>query len=217
MRNPSHLLALAVLLPTLALAADYNLGELAKANNLELFNRTLDPTKAGSPEAVCLNAAANDGLAWIASVEFSEGTIELEIKGKNQPGQSFVGIAFHGQDNRTFDAVYVRPFNFQASDEARRAHSIQYISMPGHDWSELRNTHPGRYESALTPAPAPESWVKMKLVLHGRSVSAFVNGADKPALTVELMNHRRKGKVGLWVGNGSDGCFRNLKVTPPTE
>jgi len=217
MKSTSSLFALAWLLPTLAFPADYHLGELAKTKALEPFNRTLDPSKAGSPEAVFLNAAANDGLAWIAGVELSEGTLELEVKGRNQPGQSFVGIAFHGQDNRTFDAVYLRPFNFQAADETRRSHSIQYISLPGHDWSELRNNHPGKYESAITPAPAPESWVKLKLVLQGKSVSAFVNGSDQPALTVELLNDRLKSKVGLWVGNGSDGWFRNLKVTPPTK
>ena len=217
MKSTSSLVALAWLLPTLAVPADYHLGELAKTKALEPFNRTLDPSKAGSPEAVFLNAAANDGLAWIAGVELSEGTLELEVKGRNQPGQSFVGIAFHGQDNRTFDAVYLRPFNFQAADETRRSHSIQYISLPGHDWSELRNNHPGKYESAITPAPAPESWVKLKLVLQGKSVSAFVNGSDQPALTVELLNDRLKGKMGLWVGNGSDGWFRNLKVTPPTK
>ena len=217
MKSRSNLFALALLLPTLAFPADYNLGELAKAKAIEPFNRTLDPTKAGSPEAVFLNAAANDGLAWIAGVELSEGTIELEVKGRNQPGQSFVGIAFHGQDNRTFDAVYLRPFNFQAAEAERRNHSIQYISILGHDWSELRNNHPGKYESAITPAPAPESWVSVKLVLDGKRVSAFVNGSDKPALTVELLNDRLKGRVGLWVGNGSDGWFRNLKVTPPTK
>jgi hypothetical protein len=217
MKATSNLFALALLLPTLAFPGDYNLGELVKTQALGLFNRTLDQTKAGSPETVFLDAAANDGLAWIAGVEFSEGTLELEVKGRNQPGQSFVGIAFHGQGNRTFDAVYLRPFNFQAAEDIRRSHSIQYISLPGHDWSELRNNHPGKYESAITPAPAPESWVKVKLVIAGKHVSAFVNGSDQPALTVELLNDRLKGKVGLWVGNGSDGWFRNLKVTPPTK
>src|SRR5579864_3856959 len=115
MKKTSILLAAAALLPTLALAADYNLGELARANKIELFNRTLDQTEAGAPELVFLNSGGNDGLAWVAGVEFSTGTIELEIKGRNLAGQSFVGIAFHGKDNKTFDAVYLRPFNFQAS------------------------------------------------------------------------------------------------------
>jgi len=217
MKRTSLLFALAVPIPTLASAADYNLGELAKANKIEVFNRTLDQTKANSPQAVFLNAAPDDGLAWITGVEFSEGTIELEIKGKNQPGRSFVGIAFHGQDNRVFDAVYLRPFNFQAAEQERRSHSIQYISIPGHDWSELRKSYPGKYEFAITPAPDPDSWVKLKLVVKGKNVAAFVNGSDVPVLTVELLNERLKGKVGLWVGNGSDGWFRNLKVIPETK
>ncbi len=208
-------LAIAALLPTLACAADYNLGKLAKSNKIEVFNRTLDQTNAGAPEVVFLNSADNDGLAWVTGVEFFEGTIELEIKGRNEPGRSFVGIAFHGQDNETFDAVYLRPFNFQAAEAGHRSHSIQYISMPEHDWSDLRRNYPGKYESALNPAPTPESWVKLKLVLEGKKVSAFVNGADKPALNIELLNERHTGKLlGLWVGNGSDGWFRNLKLTP---
>lgn len=217
MKPISILFVAAVLIPILAPAADYNLGELAKANKIEVFNRTLDQTKADSPQAVFLNAAPDNGLAWITGVELSEGTIELEIKGKNQQGRSFVGIAFHGQDNRTFDAVYLRPFNFQAAEHERQSHSIQYISMPGHDWSELRSDHPGKYEFAITPAPDPDSWVKLKLVLKGKNVAAFVNGSDTPTLTVELLNDRLKGKVGLWVGNGSDGWFRNLKVIPASK
>ena len=125
MKPTSILFAAAVLIPRLTSAADYNLGELAKASKIEVFNRTLDQTKADSPQTVFLNAAPDDGLAWITGVEFSKGTIELEIKGKNQPGRSFVGIAFHGQDNPAFDVVYLRPFNFQAAEPERRSHSIQ--------------------------------------------------------------------------------------------
>src|SRR5438034_11004663 len=217
MKTTCILFAAAVLMATLASAADHNLTELAKANKIEVFNRAIDQTKANSPQAVFLNAAPDDGLAWITGVEFSEGTIELEIKGKNQPGRSFVGIAFHGQDNRVFDAVYLRPFNFQASEPERRSHAIQYVSMPEHDWSELRKNHPGKYEFAITPAPNPDSWVKLKLVVKGKNVTAFVNDSDVPALKVELLKDRHKGKVGLWVGNGSDGWFRNLKIIPASK
>lgn len=201
-------------LPLLASAAlnfEYNLGKRASAGKIEVFNRTLDPSQTNSPEVVYLTAASGDGLAWIDEVELSTGTIELEIKGKNAPGRSFVGIAFHGHDNATFDAVYLRPFNFQNTE--RRSHSLQYVSMPDHDWSNLRNNHPGKYEAALDPAPAPDSWVKLKLVIDGKSVSTFVNDAADPAVTVELLNDRIAGKIGLWVGNGSDGWFRSLKVT----
>ena len=216
-RQVCFLFVAALVLPMLALAADYDLGELAKAGKLEPYNRKLDPAKAGSPEAVFLDAAANDGLAWVSGVNFSQGTIELEIKGKDEQGRSFVGIAFHGQDDRAFDAIYLRPFNFQASAPERQSHAIQYVAMPDNDWNVLRTHHPGKYEAAITPAPAPESWVKLKLLVEASRVSAFVNGSEKPALTVEPLNDRAQGKLGLWVGNGSDGWFRNLKVTPAAK
>jgi hypothetical protein len=177
----------------------------------------MDWAKAESPQELFLTAAPSDGLAWIEGAEFSEGTIELEIKGKNEPGQSFVGIAFHGKDNRSFDAVYLRPFNFQNPEPERRSHSIQYIAMPDYDWNKLRTGHPGKYEFAIVPPPDPGSWVKLKLVIKGKNVAAFVNGSEKPALTVELLNDQNKGKLALWVGNGSDGWFRNLKIVPESK
>ena len=54
-------------------------------------------------------------------------------------------------------------------------------------------------------------------MVKGKNVAAFVNGSDVRALTVELLNNRLKGKLGLWAGNGSDGCFRNVKVIPETK
>ncbi|HTL58833.1 MAG TPA: hypothetical protein VL361_24310 [Candidatus Limnocylindrales bacterium] len=213
----SVLFGFAALLSTLTSAADYNLGELVRANKIELFNRNLSQPKADSPETIFLNAAANDGVAWVTGLEFSEGTVEVEIKGKNEQGRSFVGIAFHGQDNRAFDAVYLRPFNFKAGEEVRRSHSIQYVSMPEYDWNKLRNSHPGKYEFPIAPAPDPDSWVKLKLVIKEKNVAAYVNGSDTAALNVELLNDHPKGKLGLWVGNGSDGCFKNLKVIPASK
>ncbi len=38
------------------------------------------------------------------------------MRGKNVFQKSFIGIAFHGQDDKTYDAVYCRPFNFIAKD-----------------------------------------------------------------------------------------------------
>jgi hypothetical protein len=217
MKKASILFGIAVLLPGLVFSADYNLGQLARSNKIEVFNRTLDQAKAGAPEVVFLNSAEGYGLAWVTGVDFSKGIIEVDIKGRNTPGRSFVGIAFHGQDNKTFDAVYLRPFNFQAADSGHRHHAIQYISIPGHDWDDLRKNYPGKYEAALIPPPAPEPWVKLKLVGEDKNVSAFVNGGTKPALNIELLNDHHKGKLGLWVGNGSDGWFKNFQVTPAAK
>jgi len=81
-------------------------------------------------------------------------------------------------------------------------------------WAKLRKDHPGKYESSIAPAPAPEDWVKLKLVLEGKQLRVHVNGLKKPTLEVELLNSRLGGKVGLWVGNNSEGGFQNLRVAP---
>ncbi|MGI9544500.1 MAG: hypothetical protein ACR2MX_14665, partial [Cyclobacteriaceae bacterium] len=55
---------------------------------------------------VHLNAQPGDGLLWLTDVSFSDGEIELDIEGKDERGRSFVGLAFHGENDSIFDAIY---------------------------------------------------------------------------------------------------------------
>lgn len=208
--NNTLVIALLITISQLSSATEYNVQKLADNNGLEMHNRATETAPEQFPSSVYLTMAQNDGVAWIKGATFSEGTIELEIKGENRPGQSFVGFAFHGQDNNTYDAVYLRPFNFQNAD--RKDHSLQYISLPKYEWRTLRNAHPGKYESSLSPAPKPTDWVHVKLEIKKSHLGVYINKSDTPELTVDLINERLSGKVGLWVGNGSDGQFRNLKI-----
>ena len=161
---------------------------------------------------VHLNAKENDGVLWLRDFQFANGTIEFEVKGEDARGRSFVGVAFHGRNHETFDGVYFRPFNFRSPN--RNAHSIQYISMPQHEWSTLRNNHPGRYENPLEPAPVPDDWIHVRIVVDHPAVTVFVNGADTAALQVDQLSDQGEGRVGFWVGNGSQGWFRHLKLIP---
>ncbi len=146
-------------------------------------------------------------------VEFSDGIIDLDIKGKDVFQQSFVGVAFHGADNKTLDAVYFRPFNFQATDSARRIHAVQYVSHPDNTWFVLRQNYNGKYEKAIIPPPDPDKWFHVRIVIRYPQVSVYVNNSPDPSLVVDQLNERRSGKIGLWVGNNSDGDFANLKIT----
>lgn len=208
----TSILLFAVLLSFNATATEFNLQERADAGGITFHNREFKTAPKELPGVVYLTQAAGDGLAWIEGVELAEGLIEVDVRGANRPGQSFVGIAFRGVDDETFDCVYVRPFNFQNPD--RRKHSLQYISMPENDWSALRQAFPEKYESALDPSPQPESWVHLKLQIEQESVNVYINGLDTPQLIVALLSEQRSGKVGLWVGNGSEGEFQNLSVVP---
>jgi hypothetical protein len=150
----------------------------------------------------------------LPEIEFTNGTIEFDLKGKDVLQQSFVGVAFHGVDGTTYDAVYFRPFNFKATDAARRSHGVQYISQPTYTWQKLRAEQPDKYEQALTPAPDPNGWFHVRVVVASPKVSVFVGDAKEPSLVVNQLSDRRKGLVGLWVGNTSGGDFANLKILP---
>lgn len=164
---------------------------------------------------VKLSKAQGDGLLYFNDLEFGNGTIELDIKGKNDPGKSFVGIAFHILNDKTFDAVYFRPFNFE--DKERKFHSAQYVSMPQYDWSRLRESYPGKYENTVQPVPNPDDWFHATIVVNFPEVKVYVDYAGEPSLVVRQISTQKKGKVGFWVGNYSEGSFKNLKINTITQ
>ena len=162
-------------------------------------------------DIIYLNAKENGGILWLNDSNFKNSTIELDIKGKDIRGKSFVGIVFHALDNHNFEGIYFRPFNFKSPE--RKTHSVQYISMPDHEWSVLRKAFPGKYENTVDPVPDPDDWFHAKIRIDFPSVKVYVNGSRIPSLEIEQIGDRKQGKFGLWVGNGSDGYFKNIKIS----
>ncbi|MGB8316568.1 MAG: hypothetical protein WCE54_00485, partial [Ignavibacteriaceae bacterium] len=95
-----------------------------------IYNRVISPREVNGKAALYLNGKEGDGFVWLKDFDFDNGIIEADIKGKNVQGNSFVGIAFHGVNDTTYEAVYFRPFNFMIEDSVRKSHSVQYISHP---------------------------------------------------------------------------------------
>jgi hypothetical protein len=135
-----------------------------------------------------------------------------DARGTNQPQRSFIGIAFHGVDDRAYDEIYFRPFNFKAADPVRRQRAVQYISHPAHTWRSLREQIPGKYESAVEPAPNPDGWFHARIVVAWPKVSVFVNGASEPCLVLKQLRQRKRGWVALCV-DVSGGDFANLRIS----
>jgi len=187
--------------------------DITNIKNLTVVNRAVAVSKEAGKVIVHLNSTAGDGIAWINNTNFEKGVIEFDVKGKNILQQSFVGIAFHGADDRTFDAVYFRPFNFQSPDQVRKSHSVQYVSMPQYDWSLLRENYPGKYENVLVSTIDPVSWFHAKVVVEADKITVYVNNDAKPSLVVSPLAKRATGKIGFWVGNNSDGDFADLSIT----
>jgi hypothetical protein len=191
----------------------YDLINLLENGKIEPFNRKLSSFSENDKRGICFSKKEGDGIAWLKGAEFSNGTIELDIRGKDVLQQSFVGVAFHGVNEETLDAVYFRPFNFQSKDPVRKIHAVQYISHPDYTWSVLREKYNGKYEKAVTPGPEGNDWFHAKIVVQYPKVTVYVNGNSEPSLVIDKLNDRKTGRIGLWVGNNSDGDFSNLKIT----
>ena len=195
-------------------AIEPDLAALAEGKGMKVFNRSLSALSDGSRKGVRLSESPGDGVAYLEEVEFVDGAIEIDIRGKDVQQQSFVGVAFHGLDEKTYDAVYFRPFNFKTEDQARRIRAVQYISHPTYTWQKLRTEQPGKYEKAVSPVPDPNGWFHARIVVASPKVSVFVNDAKEPCLMVDQLSDRKKGLAGLWVGNTSGGDFANFKIVP---
>ena len=187
--------------------------DLSDKSKLQTVNRNATLSKDTQGKTIIhLDAKPGPGVVWITGLDFTTGTIEFDVKGKDVLQQSFVGIAFHGVNDSTYEGVYFRPFNFQAEDPVRKKHAIQYISLPKYDWPYLRETYPDKYEHALLSVVDPNNWFHVKISVENNIIKAFVNSETQECLSVGPLTHISSGKIGFWVGNNSDGDFSNLVI-----
>jgi hypothetical protein len=182
-------------------------------DGLRAVNRQAN-ARAGDPPGVHLSDGEGPGVAWIQGTDFGEGTLDVDLLGRTLAQRSFLGLAFHRQDDTTYEAVYLRPFNFRSSDPVAHGHAIQYISVPAFDWPRLRQDFPEEFENPVDASIDPAGWVHVRLIVRGARVQIFVGAGSSPALDVRKLGTLSGGQVGLWVGNGSDGDFANLRITP---
>jgi len=190
-----------------------DLHSTVKNGTIEVSNRELSLINEEGYSGIRLSKDPGEGIAWFKGIEFSNGILEFDVRGENIEQHSFVGIAFHGKDDSTFDAIYLRPFQFKAKTEILRNRAIQYISLPEFTWQVLREKAPGKYENSIDPAPDPNSWVKVRIVIMDTLVSVYINGIRLPSLVVQKLTHTTGGLIGFYVADTSGGDFANLTVT----
>jgi hypothetical protein len=208
-RKFSLLILLVALTGSLSYAQkkSYDLQQLLKENKLITHNRKVVPLTDGDKKGV-----SGSGVIYLKDVTFSTGTIEVDLRGKDVKQQSFIGVVFHGVDTLTHDVVYFRPFNFRSEDPVRKIHAVQYVSHPDFPWHVLREKKNGIYEKAIDPAPAATDWFHAKIVVGDNQINVFVNNAKTPSLTVNKLNARKDGYIGIW-NEGLDGDFANLTIS----
>lgn len=199
--------------PQTAAPQQINLAEWLAGGKLKAVNRDVTALE-GDKRGVKVSEKAGPGVVWIEGSDFDQGTIEIDVRGRDVLQQSFLGIAFHGKDDKTYEAVYLRPFNFRAQDPDRHQHAVQYVAVPDYDWPRLRKEFPEEFENPVDASVAPTDWVPLRVVVKGNAVQIFVGKVNTPTLEVRKLGTLDRGLIGLWVGNNSDGDFMNLRVTP---
>ena len=107
MKHPiKALLLTSCLFSQVALDTTVDLSLLAAGEKWAVYNRAVTVLKVGQKRGVYLDEKPEQGVAWLPSFEIGDGVIEVDLKGRNEPGRSFVGIAFHGINAENYEAVY---------------------------------------------------------------------------------------------------------------
>lgn len=194
-----------------------DLATVADTKAWKLSDAIVETLEVDGRRAVRLSVGGDwVGLALPVGWHLKTGTIDVDLKGKDLKQRSFLGVAFNVVDQKTFEAVYFRPFNFKA-EEPFRKRSVQYIALPENTWQKLRENTPGQFENSINPVPDPDEWFHARIEVTDSQLRVFVNGATEASLTVGRLARGGDNRgVGLFVST-VEGIYANLKITPATR
>jgi len=209
-----------LMITQLATAQKINL----KTAKLEAINVTLSFEKVNGKKAArvlvdtTIKGFDEPTFVKLKDVNFKNGTIEVKVLSRlahNAPewARGFIGLAFRiDEKNTQFESIYIRPTNGRANDQVRRNHSIQYFAYPDFKFDRLRKESPEKYESYADMGL--NEWITLKLEVQDAGARLFINGNKQPALIVNdlKLGGNNAGSIGLWVGNWTEGYFRDLKI-----
>lgn len=150
---------------------------------------------------------------------FHNGEIEVKMLSRLLPdapdfARGFIGIAFRiNEEDTAFESFYVRPTNGRVTDPIRKNRAVQYFSYPDYTFEYFRNLEITDFEG---PADIGlDEWITLKTVINGATAKFYLNDLTEPVLIVEQMKlgADARGAVGLFVDIGTEGFFKDLKIT----
>lgn len=155
----------------------------------------------------------------VKDTSFHNGVIEVKVLSRLLPdapdfARGFIGIAFRiSQDDSSFESFYIRPTNGRVADPIRKNRGTQYFSYPNYTFEYFRDRGITDFES---PADIGlDEWITIKAVIRDQRATFYVNGGDRPTLEVDhlLLGAEARGSIGLFVDVGTQGFFKELKIT----
>lgn len=155
----------------------------------------------------------------LKNITLDSAIIEVKVLSrllKNAPdfARGFIGVAFRISDSNTkYESIYIRPINVRVDDQVRRNHSIQYYSYPDYKFDRLRKESPERYESYADMEM--NKWITMRIEVKDAQAKLFLDNNKQPSLIVNDLKHGAdlSGAIALWVDIGTEGYFKDLKIT----
>ena len=159
-------------------------------------------------------------FARLVGTKFKNGTIEGKVLSRLLPdapefARGFLGVAFRiDENNEHFESFYIRPTNGRNESQLRRNRATQYFSYPDYKFDRFRSESPGEYES-YTDMDLDE-WIDLKIKVDGEHAELYVNNSKHPVLVVNdlKLGPDAEGDVALWVEEGTEGFFKDLKINP---
>lgn len=202
---------------------------LPVASNLEPYQTYLSFEKLGNKKVIkiikdsTVQKPNEPTFVKIRNTRFKNGTIEVKVLSRliqngSAGARGFIGIAFRIDDNNShYESFYIRPANGRADDQVRRNHCVQYYSYPDFKFDRLRKDAPEKYESYADMGL--DEWITMRIEVKGIKAKLFLNNSKYPVLIVNdlKLGENAAGGIGLWVDGGTEGLFKDLKVTHETD
>ena len=210
MKTPSLLLAL--ILSILMIQCTGTGNNSVTEQQLDVINRNISDYDNAGGSAVEMDAQPGDGIAVLKNIDFDSGIIKINLLGENNPGKSFIGVAFNIQNDSTYEAIYFRPFNFVAAEQIRKEHMVQYIFHPEFGWNRLRTERTGEFEAEILNPPNPDEWFAATITITSDRVQVHLPDSPGVVLDVPRLTAPSSNKIGYWVGHNSSGRFNNLNV-----
>jgi hypothetical protein len=192
---------------------------VVKLNGEEVLKVERD-LKALPFDAKRLGATVNGPLyARLKDSDFENGTIEVKVYSriqKNTPypdSWGFIGLAFRiNDDNSAFEAMYLRPKVGRSAYPNVRNQAVQYYSFPNYKMDNINNTPGGPFETSADIGL--NEWITMRIEVQGQQATLYINDNTEPTLSIKNMKGNLKsGAIGLWVDIGTEGYFKDLKIT----
>jgi hypothetical protein len=152
-----------------------------------------------------------NGIALLPTIEFGEGTIELDLRGTDR--RAFAGISLRRDARGDSENLYLRLHKSGLPD------ALQYTpDFRGHSQWQL-------YHDARATASArftPETWQHLRIEVLGDSAALFLGRSRTAALVVpRLVTDVGRGPIGFWVVEPGAGAsdpwpvaIRNVTVRP---